>query len=106
MRHIIAYDISDPRRLQKAHRYLIQHAIPLQKAHRYLIQHAIPLQNSIFLHIGSREQARQCFEELCRMLHPKQDDLRFYPLANSSIIHTLGQTALPEGIILGNFGTL
>lgn len=92
MRHIIAYDISDPRRLQKAHRYLIQHAIPLQ--------------NSIFLHIGSREQARQCFEELCRMLHPKQDDLRFYPLANSSSIHTLGQTALPEGIILGNFGTL
>ena len=40
MRHIIAYDISDPRRLQKAHRYLIQHAIPLQ--------------NSIFLHIGRR----------------------------------------------------
>ena len=48
MRHLIAYDIASPHRLQKAHRYLIQHAIPLQ--------------NSVFLHIGSREQALQCFD--------------------------------------------
>ena len=74
MRHIIAYDISDPRRLQKAHRYLIQHAIPLQ--------------NSIFLHIGSREQARQCFEELCQMLHPKQGTCAstHWPTAAASIL--------------------
>lgn len=92
MRHLIAYDIASPHRLQKAHRYLIQHAIPLQ--------------NSVFLHIGSREQARQCFDILCKMLNAKQDNLRFYPMPNNSIIHTLGTPALPEGIILGGIGTL
>lgn len=92
MRHLIAYDIADPRRLRKAHRYLIQHTIPLQ--------------NSVFLHIGSSDQARQCFETLCKMLNAKQDNLRCYPLPNSSIIHSLGKPALPEGIILGGVGKL
>lgn len=92
MRHLIAYDIADTRRLQKAHRYLTQHALPLQ--------------NSVFLHIGSQEQAQQCFDGLCRMLDVKQDNLRLYPLPNSSSIHTLGKPALPEGIIVGNIGTI
>ena len=38
------------------------------------------------------------------MLDAKQDDLRFYPLPNGSIIRTLGKTTLPDGIILGDTG--
>lgn len=91
MRHLIAYDIADTRRLQKAYRYLTQHAIPLQ--------------NSVFLHIGSREEAQHCYQELCRILNAKQDNLRVYPLPNNSIIRTIGKPAIPEGIIIGNIGT-
>ena len=89
MQHLIAYDIACPRRLQKAHHYLSQYAIPLQ--------------NSVFLHIGSHEQAQQCFADLTNILHPKQDNLRFYSLPNHTLIHTLSKTALPAGVILGGF---
>ena len=61
------------------------------------------LQNSVFLHIGSHEQAQQCFADLTNILHPKQDNLRFYSLPNHTLIHTLGKTALPAGVILGGF---
>ena len=87
MKHLIAYDITCPRRLQKAHRYLSQHAIPLQ--------------NSIFLHLGSHEQAQQCFTDLSNILHSQQDNLRFYFLPNHTQIHSLGKIALPTGVILG-----
>ena len=92
MKWLIAYDICCPKRLQKIYRILCNHALPLQ--------------NSVFLHIGSSDQARQCFETLCKMLNAKQDNLRCYPLPNSSIIHALGKPALPKGIILGGVGKL
>lgn len=58
LRWLIAYDIADTARLQRAYRILCNHALPLQ--------------NSVFLLVGSAEDYRQCLDELLPKLHSKQ----------------------------------
>ena len=87
MNWIIAYDITDKRRLQKIHRQLTDIAISLQ--------------NSTFLYQGNQTQLIETLEQLMQNLDPKKDDLRAYPLAGK--LYRLGKPSLGTGISLGNF---
>ena len=84
--HIIAYDIGEPRRLVRIHRYLKKRAMPIQY--------------SVFLIKCSPEQLRNIMEELNEMIDPAADDVRFYTLPIKAKIITLGQQGMRPGVQL------
>ena len=84
---IICYDIACPRRLGKIHRYLKKHAHPLQY--------------SVFLFSGSATQLDHCLQQLQRLMDPRHDDIRAYPLPQRGLRFTLGPSKLPAGVTLG-----
>lgn len=87
MNYIIAYDIADKKRLQKAHRYLRNIAVPLQ--------------NSLFLYTGSAQDLAHHFTELTAKLNRREDDVRVYPLHGK--LYCFGKPSLPSGIYLADF---
>ena len=83
--YIICYDISDKRRLQRLHSRLKKLATPLQY--------------SVFLFEGTPTHLEQCLGMLERIIHPKEDDLRAYPLPQRGHKKHFGPSVLPEGIL-------
>ncbi|MEN8133113.1 MAG: CRISPR-associated endonuclease Cas2 [Pseudomonadota bacterium] len=84
--HIIAYDIGEPRRLGRIHRYLKKRAMPIQY--------------SVFLIRCNAEQLHGIIQELDDMIDPERDDIRFYTLPRKPQVITLGQQGMPEGLQL------
>jgi CRISPR-associated protein Cas2 len=84
--HIITYDIGNPRRLRRIHRYLKKQAMPIQY--------------SVFLIECDALQLKQVRDELEEMINPKQDDIRIYTLPLKPVIMTLGQQYMARGIYL------
>jgi CRISPR-associated protein Cas2 len=84
--HIIAYDIGDPKRLIRIHRYLKKLAMPIQY--------------SVFLIECNAKELQEVRDDLQAMINPKQDDIRIYTLPLKPVIMTLGQQALSQGIYL------
>lgn len=82
--HLICYDISDPARLARVHRSLKRQAVALQY--------------SVFLYSGDARQLQKLMTELASLIHPREDDLRAYPLPQRGLRIRLGKTLLPEGI--------
>ena len=82
---VLCYDISDPRRLGKLHRFMKKQAVPLQY--------------SVFLYSGDDRQLDRLLGIAVRYIDPKADDLRAYPLPNHGLKARLGRPALPEGIL-------
>jgi CRISPR-associated protein Cas2 len=82
---VIGYDISNPRRLQKVYRAMIKHATPIEY--------------SVFVLDGTMHAAVRCMQEISRLIDPKEDDLRCYPLPRRGLQLRLGKPALPEGIV-------
>ncbi|AVO49261.1 CRISPR-associated endonuclease Cas2 [Melaminivora suipulveris] len=82
--YIICYDITCPRRLGRIHRYLKRHACAVQY--------------SVFLFTGSPEQLERCLEYLQRLMDPRSDDIRAYPLPERGLRLCLGNATLPDGI--------
>lgn len=76
---IIAYDISDPKRLGRIYRLMLKRGIPQQR--------------SIFRATISTNEAQKLLAELAALIDSKEDDVRLYPL-----------TAEPEIIWLGKGG--
>ncbi|MDW8324871.1 MAG: CRISPR-associated endonuclease Cas2 [Burkholderiales bacterium] len=87
---IIAYDIADPRRLNRVHRFISQQAAPVQYS------------------IYTLEAAPRAIERLCAELqayiHPRADDVRIYPLPRWARIMHIGRRPLPEGLALYDAG--
>jgi CRISPR-associated protein Cas2 len=81
---IVCYDISDPRRLGRLHRFLKKHAVALQY--------------SVFLFTGSDRQLDRLLDAAQTFIDPQVDDLRAYPLPARGFRARLGKPALPEGI--------
>lgn len=81
---IIAYDISDPKRLQKVHRAMIKHATPIEY--------------SVFLLIGTENDRTRCLEESSALIDDHMDDLRCYPLPERGLQERIGRATLPSGI--------
>jgi CRISPR-associated protein Cas2 len=74
---IIAYDIANPKRLVRVHRFMCKHAIAQQ--------------HSVFKATLSTAQMRKLKEELAQLIDPKEDDVRLYPLPAQPEIVRLGR---------------
>lgn len=81
---LICYDIANPRRLGRVHRFLKRHACPVQY--------------SVFLFTGTSCQLEHCLSQLGKLMEPKEDDVRAYPLPQRGYRLSMGTSTLPEGI--------
>ena len=84
---VVCYDICDPRRLARLHRFLKKHTVPLQY--------------SVFLFTGDDRKLDHLLAEAETYIAPKIDDLRAYPLPARGLKVRLGKPVLPDGILLG-----
>jgi CRISPR-associated protein Cas2 len=84
--HLICYDIACPRRLGQIYRCLKDRAASVQY--------------SVFVARLNRREVSILAAQLVSRIHPRQDDIRIYPLPEKLTLHRLGSGALPEGIYL------
>lgn len=89
---VIGYDICDPRRLQRVHRAMLDHAAPIEY--------------SIFLLDGDVRLARICMDEILSLIDLREDDLRCYPLPVRGMQGRIGLVALPAGIVWTGFPSI
>ena len=83
---LIAYDIADPRRLQRVHACLKRHAIPVQF--------------SVFVMRGDERSLLRILNEIKELINQKEDDIRAYHLPDRCEVIMLGCQSLPEGVLL------
>ncbi|QLQ25220.1 MAG: CRISPR-associated endonuclease Cas2 [Dechloromonas sp.] len=81
---VIGYDITDPRRLNRVHRAMVNRATPIEY--------------SIFLFIGNERQVAECLATVDTLIDGKTDDVRCYPLPSRGLQERIGRATLPEGI--------
>lgn len=81
---LIGYDITEPKRLQRIYRALLNHATPIE--------------HSIFLLTGTERDMQKCMEQITTMIDEKTDDLRCYPLPAKGLQQRLGKATIPKGI--------
>lgn len=84
--HLVAYDISDPKRLSRVHCYLKRLGIPLQY--------------SVFLLYVTAIQRKQIAFRLNRLIDPRADDVRIYPLPKNPDWQWWGRPMWVEGVTL------
>ena len=84
--HLICYDIADPRRLGRVHRYLTTQATPLQY--------------SVFVANLGRWDVEEILDEIDSIIDPAEDDVRIYPLPSSPRVESLGCSMFPDGTML------
>lgn len=85
-RWLIAYDIRDPRRLNRVHRLLAKAAIPVQY--------------SVFAAAGSRRAMQDLAARLEQEIDVRVDDVRFYPVPQPAEVYTIGATMLPQDVLV------
>jgi CRISPR-associated protein Cas2 len=90
--HLIAYDVAEPKRLYRVHRYLKSVAMDLQY--------------SVFAGKLSERQLVRVLEELNERIDPRYDDVRAYPLPERCHAVALGRQHLPEGVYLSEEGLM
>lgn len=83
---LIAYDITDPKRLARLHRFLVKHATPVQY--------------SVFHFEGSTAQMGRLMNDLDSRIDPSTDDVRGYQLPERLSIDTLGRGSLPGNTLI------
>jgi CRISPR-associated protein Cas2 len=82
---LVAYDIADERRLARVHRYLTRRAFALQY--------------SVFVLETDVAGLNALLRDLARLISPRRDDVRVYPLRQRASIHNAGRRRLPDGIV-------
>lgn len=83
---LICYDVRDPRRLSRFHRFLKRHAVPVQY--------------SVFCYQGSAAQLGRLVREMESRIDRKADDVRVYQLPEQPHFEGLGKGCLPEGVTI------
>ena len=86
--YIIAYDISDKKRLRKVHRLVKEYAMNLQY--------------SVFIAPFSVNLMDEMVRRLKEVIQSSQDDIRIYPLSDPHKPEVYGKRKLPDGIFLNN----
>lgn len=81
---LIAYDISEPRRLRRVHRFLVRHAVPVQY--------------SVFATRASPIKLGEIRAGLAEIIDAREDDVRIYPIPEPADLAVYGRKALPEGL--------
>lgn len=89
---LVAYDIAQPRRLARVHRYLTQTGVPVQY--------------SLFGLTATTRQMEVVRDELAALIDPGADDVRIYLLPRNPQIMSLGKRLLPEQALLLGAGDL
>ena len=82
--YLLCYDISDPRRLQRVHRYVVKHALFVQL--------------SVYYFQGNRQALNRLLSGLSCIIEEKEDDVRVYRVRNLLESLQIGRSWLPEGI--------
>lgn len=85
---LVAYDVRDPRRLGRLHRFLSGQASMVQY--------------SVYLFEGSLGQVKTLMHQLEPYIEPTEDDVRAYPVPATPQLDTLGRGSLGEDICLLN----
>ena len=83
---IIAYDIASPRRLLRVHRYMKSCAVPVQY--------------SVFMTRGNESFLDKILDNLAKIIHPKEDDVRVYPVPENPEVIWLGKKPMPSEVTL------
>lgn len=78
---LITYDITDPKRLSRLHRFLRKHAVPVQY--------------SVFHFEGSAARMGRLMAQIETRIDPRSDDVRAYQLPEQLSVDTLGRGTLP-----------
>ena len=84
--YLIAYDITDPRRLARIARYLTRCAVRVQY--------------SVFAAEFDRATLAQVTQDLADLIDPWRDDIRIYPVPRNGQVALLGRQIFPEDIML------
>ena len=87
-RWLLAYDIRDPKRLQRVWRCLRQEGVRLQY--------------SVYLLAGSRGHIEQLLAQLQPLIDERVDDVRVYPLSENTRIWGLGTQFGDDGNTLSD----
>ncbi|MGI9213271.1 MAG: CRISPR-associated endonuclease Cas2 [Methylococcaceae bacterium] len=90
IRYIICYDIANPKRLVRVHRCLKGEGLPLQY--------------SVFNCCLTERQLKHLMDKLQKIIDPRADDIRIYPLPERSDCVTLGKQMFPDDIMLFRAG--
>lgn len=83
---LITYDITDPKRLVRLHRFLVKQATPVQY--------------SVFHFEGSAVQMKRLMSDIAMRIDLRTDDVRGYQLSGQLSIDTIGRGGLPDGTLL------
>lgn len=84
--YLLCYDIREPGRLVRVHRYLTSVAIPLQY--------------SVFTGFFSQKALREVLIEIEDRIDARLDDVRAYPLPSPPRVISIGRGSFPRGILL------
>ncbi len=87
-RWLLAYDIRDPKRLQAVWRSLRKEGVPLQY--------------SVYLLAATRGQLDQVLSKLRQLIDEREDDVRIYPINESTKIWGLGSQFDNDGNTLSD----
>jgi CRISPR-associated protein Cas2 len=83
---LITYDITDPRRLVRLHRFLVRQATPVQY--------------SVFHFEGSAAQMGRLMADIETRIKPDEDDVRAYQLPEPLQLDTIGRGTLPSDTLV------
>jgi CRISPR-associated protein Cas2 len=83
--YLVAYDVCEPRRLQRVHRRLRREGMALQK--------------SVFLVQRSQQGIAELLDELAALMHRREDDLRAYPIPGPGEIWLRGKGVMDGELI-------
>ena len=83
---IVCYDIRDKRRLLRVHRHLKKWGVPLQY--------------SVFMVEASASRLHRLMSELEDLIDTSVDDVRAYRFPAGSECHTLGNSILPDDVLI------
>lgn len=84
--YMLAYDISDDRRLRQVHYFMRKRGLAMQKS-------------VFFIHVNASELG-QMLQRLRDMINSGQDDIRVYPIRHPAQIWLSGQQLLHGGNLL------
>jgi len=83
---LICYDIANPKRLGRVHKYLSTRAFPVQY--------------SVFSARVARDCVDVMLKDLSMVINHREDDIRVYTLSDQSKHTSLGRQILPSGVAL------
>lgn len=86
MLYLICYDIRDPKRLLRVHRFLRNEGMPVQY--------------SVFTAALTARELRRLLGGLKFIMDERRDDIRVYPLPSKPVRWILGRQFFPDDVLL------